>query len=100
MGRTGEKITHTHTHTQDADTFNSDSMDHNERILAVIADLDSQGVPNYGATAKNYDLVRTTLWRRHTSQTVSRGEATTEFRQALNEDQGKSSPWPYWGLSG
>ena len=40
-----------------------------------------------GATAKKYDLVRTTLWRRHTSQTDSRSEATTEFRQALNAAQ-------------
>lgn len=64
-------------------------MEHNERILAAISDLDLQEVPNYGATTKKYDLMRTILWRRHTSQTVSRGEATTEFRQALNEDQGK-----------
>ena len=72
-----------------AGTFNSNSMDHKERILEAIADLYSQEVPNYGATAKKYDLVRTTLWRRHTSQTVSRSEATTEFRQALNEAQEK-----------
>ena len=72
-----------------AGTFNSNSMDHNEQILEAIADLDSQEVPNYGATAKKYDLVRTTLWRRHTSQTVSRSEATTKFRQALNEAQEK-----------
>ena len=70
-------------------TFTSNDMDHNDRILAAIADLDSQKVPNYGATAKKYDLVRTTLWRRHTSQTVSRSEATTEFRQALNAAQEK-----------
>ena len=72
-----------------AGTFNSNSMDHNKRILEAIADLDSQEVPNYWATAKKYDLVCTTLWRRHTSQTVSRSEATTEFRQALNEAQEK-----------
>ncbi len=76
-------------HSKNADTSNNDNMDYNERILAAIADLDSQEVPNYGATAKKYDLVRTTLWRRHTSQTVSRSEATTEFRQALNEAQEK-----------
>lgn len=65
-------------------TFTSNDMDHNDRILAAIADLDSQEVPNYGATAKKYDLVRTTLWRRYTSQTVSRSEAT-----ALNAAQEK-----------
>ena len=72
-----------------AGTFNSNSMDHKERILETIADLDSQEVPNYWATAQKFDLVRITLWRRHTSQTVSRSEATTEFRQALNEAQEK-----------
>lgn len=35
------------------------------------------------------DLVRTTLWRKHTPQAVSRSEATTEFRQALNKAQEK-----------
>ena len=74
---------------KNAYTFNSDIMDHNERILSAIADLNLQEVPNYGATAKKYNLVRTTLWRRHTPQTVSRREATTEFRQALNEAQEK-----------
>ena len=42
-----------------------------------------------GPLQKKYDLLRTTLWRRHTSQTVSRSDATTEFRQALNEAQEK-----------
>ena len=36
-------------------------MDHNNQILAMIADLDLQKVPNYEAIAKQYDLVRTTL---------------------------------------
>ncbi len=64
-------------------------MDYNNRISTAIADLDSQEVPNYGATAKKYDLVRTTVWRRHTAQTVSRSEATTESRQVLNGAQEK-----------
>lgn len=74
---------------KNAHTFNSNKMDHNERILAVIADLNLQEVPNSGATAKRYNLVRTTFWQRHTSQTVSRSEETTEFRQAINEAQEK-----------
>ena len=64
-------------------------MDYNNRISTAIADLDSQEVPNYGATAKKYDLVRTTVWRRHTAQTVSRSEATAESRQVLNDAQEK-----------
>lgn len=60
-------------------TFTSNNIDHNNRILAAIADLDSQMVSNYAITVKKYDLVCTTLWRKHTSQTVSRNEAITEF---------------------
>ena len=64
-------------------------MDHNERILEAIANLDSQEAPNYWAIAKKYDLVCTTLWRRHISQIISRSEVTTKFRKALNEAQEK-----------
>lgn len=64
-------------------------MDYNDRISKTIANLDLQEVPNYRATAKKYDLMRTTLWRRHTAQTVSRGEATTKYRKVLNGAQKK-----------
>ena len=73
----------------DTAAFYNDNIDYNDRISTPIANLDSQDVPNYGATAKKYDLVRTTLWRRHTAETVARGEATTEFRQVLNGAQEK-----------
>lgn len=72
-----------------AATFSDDNMDYNDWISTAIADLDSHGVPNYGTTAKKYGLVRTTLWRRHTAQTVSRSEATAESRQVLNGAQEK-----------
>ena len=70
-------------------TFSDDNIDYKDRISTAIADLDLQEVPNYGATAKKYGLERTTLWRRHTAQTVSRSEATTESRQVLNGAQEK-----------
>ena len=60
-------------------TFTNNDIDHNNWILVVIVDLDLQKIPNYEATAKKYDLVHTTLWRRHTSQIVSKSEATTKF---------------------
>lgn len=41
---------------KNAGTFNNDNLDYNERILAVIADLDLQEVSNYVA-AKHNDLV-------------------------------------------
>lgn len=42
-------------------TFTSNNIDHNNRILAAIADLDLQKVPNSRATIKKYNLVCTTL---------------------------------------
>lgn len=72
-----------------AATFSDDNIDYNDRISAAIADLNLQEVPNYGTTAKKYGLVRTTPRRRHTAQTVSRSEATTESRQVLNGAQEK-----------
>ncbi len=74
---------------KNADTSNNNNMDYNKLILAAIANLDLQEVLNYRATVKKYDLVRITIWLKHTSQTVSSSEATTEFWQALNEVQEK-----------
>ena len=66
---------------------NDDIMSNADRIAAALADLESQAVPNYKATAKKYGVVRTTLMRRYTGKTVSNQEATTEHRQALNASQ-------------
>ena len=66
---------------------NNDIMSNADRIAAALADLESQAVPNYKATAKKYEVVRTTLMRRYTGKTVSNQEATTEHRQALNASQ-------------
>ena len=59
---------------RNAATFSNNNLDHNDRILAAIAPLDSHERPNYGAT---------------TAQTISRSEATTEFRRVLNVAQDK-----------
>ena len=62
-------------------------MSNADRIAAALADLESQAIPNYSATAKRHGVVRTTLMRRFTGKTVSNHEATTEHRQALNAIQ-------------
>ena len=54
-------------------------MSNADRIAAALADLESQAVPNYKATAKKHGVVRTTLMRRYTGKTVSNQEATTEY---------------------
>ena len=77
----------------DAATFTNDIMDYNDRISMAIADLDSQEFPNCGATAKKYDLVRTTLWRRHTNRSNNRILASPQRRLR------KSSTWSYWAFS-
>lgn len=52
----------------------NDIMSNNDRIQAALADLESQGVPNYSTTAKKYGVVRTTLMRRFIGKTVSNSD--------------------------
>jgi Tc5 transposase DNA-binding domain len=59
----------------------------NDRIKAAIDDLDSQRAPNYAATARAHNIERTTLARRYNGKTVSRAEATSTYRQCLNDVQ-------------
>ena len=59
--------------------FTSNDIDQNNWILVAITDLDTQKIPNYGATAKKYDLVRINLWRKYTSQTIIRNKAIIKF---------------------
>jgi hypothetical protein len=59
----------------------------NDRIKAAIDDLDSQRAPNYAATARAHNIDRTTLARRYNGKTVSRAEATSTYRQCLNDVQ-------------
>lgn len=58
-----------------------------EDLAAAFADLALQSKPNYKATAKKYNLQRTTLMRRHKNKTVSRSEATSLYRRKLTDGQ-------------
>jgi hypothetical protein len=58
--------------TAHARTLQENSMDHNARIEAAIADLESQKRVNYKATAEKWNLSRITLARRHRGETGSR----------------------------
>lgn len=66
-------------------------MSNADRIAAALADLESQAIPSYKATAKKHRVVRMynvdeMVYREKPSQTR---EATTEHRQALNADSKK-----------
>jgi hypothetical protein len=58
-------------------------MDHDARIQAAIADLESQKRVNYKATAKKWKLERTTLAKRHRGEIGSNREANSYARQQL-----------------
>lgn len=69
---------------QNVDTFNSNSKDHNVRILVAIADLDSQEVPKYEAPAKM-----------HRAQPCSGGirhKLSLEVKQQPNFDKHSARP--------
>ena len=65
-------------------------MDHNARIEAAIADLESQKRVNYSATAKKWNLSRVTLARRHRGETGSKQDANSYTRQNLTDTQEKT----------
>jgi len=56
-------------------------------IDEALADLESQDVLNYSATARKYGVCRSTLTRRHKGQTVSKQEFLSEVQQCLNNTQ-------------
>jgi hypothetical protein len=62
-------------------------MDHEARIQAAIEDLDSQKRVNYSATAKKWNLERTTLAKRHRGETRPNQEANSYGRQRLTDVQ-------------
>ena len=39
-------------------TFTNNDMDHNNQVLAMVTDLDSQKVLHYEVTTKKYDLIQ------------------------------------------
>ena len=71
-------------------TLNANNMDHEARIQAAIIDLQSQERVNYSATAKRYNLERTTLAKRFQGKTVSNQEATSYARRQLTDTQEKT----------
>jgi hypothetical protein len=58
-------------------------IDHESRIEAAIIDLKSQERINYYATAKKWNLDRTTLARRHRGETGLYQDATSYARRQL-----------------
>ena len=62
-------------------------MDHNDRIQAAIADLESQDRPNIAATARKYGVARETLSKRFRGKTGSNRDATSYDRKQLTDTQ-------------
>ena len=62
-------------------------MSKNEAIQIAIDDLKLQKVPNFAATAKNYNIVRSTLQRRFEGKTVSRNESQSRSNMLLTNAQ-------------
>jgi hypothetical protein len=62
-------------------------MDHNTRIQAAIANLESQEALNYASTAKKWNIDRSTLSRRHRGKTGLNQDATSYSRKQLTDAQ-------------
>ena len=56
---------------------------HDARIELAIVHLKAQDVPKYRATAREFDLVESTLRRRFKGQITSKRNATSEYHQNL-----------------
>ena len=61
-----------------------------DRIDAAIADLNTQEVPNVSATARKYDLERTTLRNRWQGKSTSMAEHVSQHRQCLTNAEESS----------
>jgi Tc5 transposase DNA-binding domain len=68
-------------------TFNAMNSTTNSRIESALADLESQDSVNYAATARKWQIERTTLARRHKGQSTSRAAANSKYRQRLTNVQ-------------
>ena len=62
-------------------------MDYNGRIQAAIDDLRSQKRPNFAATARRYEVERTTLARRFRGIQGTNEDANSYVRQQLTDTQ-------------
>ena len=56
-------------------------------IDLALADLNAQLLPNIRATARKYQLVKSTLRRRWNSQTTSRQDTSSKYIQRLTNSQ-------------
>jgi hypothetical protein len=77
-------------HTAHPHTLNANNMDHEARIQAAITDLESQDRVNYAATAKKWNIDRSTLSRRHRGKTASNQDANSYARRQLTDTQEKT----------
>jgi hypothetical protein len=64
-------------------TLNNNNSTMESRIESALADLESQDSVNYAATARKWQIERTTLARRHKGQRTSRAVANSKYRQRL-----------------
>ena len=62
-------------------------MDHNARIQAAIDDLKTQKRVNFAATARRWDIERTTLTRRFRGTQGTIEDANSYVRQQLTQTQ-------------
>ncbi len=49
-------------------------MSSTDKLAEALAECDLSDEPNYAEIARRYNLIRTTLWRRHLSKTRTRAE--------------------------
>ena len=68
----------------------ANSMDHNARIEAAIADLESQDRQNIAATTRAWGIARETLSKRFRGRTGSNEDATSYARRQLTDVQEKT----------
>ena len=82
------------THTQFPLFFNTpllastmDNSTHENRMALALESCNKSLKPNYSAVAREFNLERTTLAKRHKGQTVSRAHANSIYRQLLTTAQ-------------
>ena len=66
-------------------TSTHNKMDHDARIEAAIADLESQEHPNVSAAARKYNVARRTLAHRFKGETSLNREVTSYSQKQLTD---------------
>jgi S-adenosylmethionine synthetase len=67
--------------------LNIDNIPYNDRIELAITDLKSQITLNYAATAKKYNVDRSTLSRRYKGAIISKAENLSKIHKILTDVQ-------------